>query len=159
VGAGGLGGRGAMVEQVDGAEPPLLHACEVSASSTRWPRCCAVAMRAPPSRSQRNRQHDQDGPGRLCGHINSSSKLSPKQLQAEPNRPVALTDRDVAALIGLLAVVEGEVLSGEASSHVVARPSSARRDHSPKGPQTRLPGQSTGSNQAPTRGRRGLLIN
>jgi hypothetical protein len=44
-----------------------------------------------------------------------------QQLQAEPYRPVTLTDRDVAALIGLLAVVEGEVLSGEASSHLVAR--------------------------------------
>lgn len=27
-----------------------------------------------------------------------------QQRQAEPNRPVTLTDRDVAALIGLLAV-------------------------------------------------------
>jgi hypothetical protein len=57
-----------------------------------------------------------------------------QQLQAEPNRSVTLTNRDVAALIGLLAVVEGEGLSGEASSHVVARLSSARRDRRPRLP-------------------------
>jgi hypothetical protein len=44
-----------------------------------------------------------------------------QQIQAEPNRHVTLTDQDVATLIGLLAVVEGEVLSGEASSHLVGR--------------------------------------
>jgi hypothetical protein len=74
-----------------------------------------------------------------------------QQLQAEPNRPVTLTDRDVAALIGLLAVVEGEVLSGEAS-HLVARLGSARRDHSSKGPQTETP---LGSRRAANRPRRG----
>jgi hypothetical protein len=44
-----------------------------------------------------------------------------QQLQAEPNRPVTLADQGVAALIGPLAVVEGEVLSGQASSHLVGR--------------------------------------
>lgn len=42
-----------------------------------------------------------------------------EQIQAEPNRPVTLADQDVSALIRLLAVVEGEVVSGEASSHLV----------------------------------------
>ena len=41
-----------------------------------------------------------------------------EQIQAEPDRPVTLADRDVSALIGLLAVVEGAVLSGEASSNL-----------------------------------------
>lgn len=41
-----------------------------------------------------------------------------QQIQAEPNRPVTLADQDVSALIGLLAVVEGEVLAGEASSYL-----------------------------------------
>ena len=44
-----------------------------------------------------------------------------EQTQAEPHRPVTLADQDVSALIGLLAVLEGEVLSGEASSHLVGR--------------------------------------
>jgi hypothetical protein len=39
-----------------------------------------------------------------------------EQIQAEPNRPVTLVDRDVSALIGLLAILEGAVLSGEASN-------------------------------------------
>jgi len=41
-----------------------------------------------------------------------------EQVRAEPNRPVTLADQDVSALIGLLAVLEGSVLSGEASSHL-----------------------------------------
>jgi hypothetical protein len=44
-----------------------------------------------------------------------------EQIQAEPNRPVTVVDRDVAAMIGLLAVLEGEVLSRETSSHLVRR--------------------------------------
>jgi hypothetical protein len=35
-----------------GAKPPLLYACEVSASSTRCRDAVPVAMRAPPLRSQ-----------------------------------------------------------------------------------------------------------
>lgn len=38
-----------------------------------------------------------------------------QQIRAAPQRPVTLADRDVAVLIGVLAVVEGEVRSGEAS--------------------------------------------
>ena len=44
-----------------------------------------------------------------------------EQIQAEPNRPVTLADQDVSALIGLLAVVEGAVLSGEASINLNLR--------------------------------------
>jgi hypothetical protein len=44
-----------------------------------------------------------------------------EQVQAEPNRPVTLADRDVAALIGLLASLEGGVLAGEASVRLVGR--------------------------------------
>jgi hypothetical protein len=44
-----------------------------------------------------------------------------EQIQAAPNRPVTLVDRDVSALIGLLAILEGAVLSGEASSHLARR--------------------------------------
>ena len=38
-----------------------------------------------------------------------------QQIRAAPQRPVTLADRDVAVLIGVLAVLEGEVRSGEAS--------------------------------------------
>jgi hypothetical protein len=41
-----------------------------------------------------------------------------QQIRAAPQRPVTLTDRDVAVLIGVLAVVEGELRSGEASPHM-----------------------------------------
>jgi hypothetical protein len=41
-----------------------------------------------------------------------------QQIRAAPQRPVALADRDVAVLIAVLAVLEGEVLSGEASPHM-----------------------------------------
>ena len=41
-----------------------------------------------------------------------------EQIQAEPNRPVTVADQDVSALIGLLAILEGEVLSGQASSRL-----------------------------------------
>jgi hypothetical protein len=41
-----------------------------------------------------------------------------QQIRAAPQRPVTLADRDVAALIGLLAILEGEVLSGQASPHM-----------------------------------------
>jgi hypothetical protein len=44
-----------------------------------------------------------------------------EQIQAEPERPVTLFDRDVAALIGLLATVEGELRSGDASARVIER--------------------------------------
>jgi hypothetical protein len=44
-----------------------------------------------------------------------------EQIQAEPNRPVTLADQDVSALIGLLAVLEGEVLPGAAASHLNRR--------------------------------------
>jgi hypothetical protein len=38
-----------------------------------------------------------------------------QQIRAAPQRPVTLADRDVAGLIGVLAVLEGEVRSSEAS--------------------------------------------
>lgn len=41
-----------------------------------------------------------------------------QQIRAAPQRPVTLADRDVAVLIGVLAVVEGQVRSGEASPHM-----------------------------------------
>ena len=41
-----------------------------------------------------------------------------QQIRAAPRRPVTLADRDVAVLIGVLAVLEGEVRSGEASPHM-----------------------------------------
>jgi hypothetical protein len=44
-----------------------------------------------------------------------------QQIQAEPDRPVTLADQDVSALIGLLAVVEGEVLAGQTSSNLARR--------------------------------------
>jgi hypothetical protein len=37
-----------------------------------------------------------------------------QQFRAAPQRPVTLADRDVAALVGVLAILEGQVLSGEA---------------------------------------------
>jgi hypothetical protein len=37
-----------------------------------------------------------------------------QQIRAAPQRPVTLADRDVAALVGVLAILEGQVLSGEA---------------------------------------------
>jgi hypothetical protein len=44
-----------------------------------------------------------------------------QQIRAAPQRPVTLADRDVAALIGILAVLEGEVRSGEAAPHMTRR--------------------------------------
>jgi hypothetical protein len=41
-----------------------------------------------------------------------------QQIRAAPQCPVTLADRHVAALIGVLAVLEGQVLSGEASPHM-----------------------------------------
>jgi hypothetical protein len=41
-----------------------------------------------------------------------------QQIRAAPQRPVTLADRDVAVPIGVLAVVEGEARSGEASPHM-----------------------------------------
>ena len=41
-----------------------------------------------------------------------------EQIRAAPQRPVTLADRDVAVLIGVLAVLEGEVRSGEAAPHM-----------------------------------------
>jgi hypothetical protein len=41
-----------------------------------------------------------------------------QQIRAAPQRPVTVADRDVAALIGVLAILEGRVLSGEASPHM-----------------------------------------
>jgi hypothetical protein len=41
-----------------------------------------------------------------------------EQIRAAPQRPVTLADRDVAVLIGILAVLEGEVRSGETSSRM-----------------------------------------
>ena len=41
-----------------------------------------------------------------------------QQIRAAPQRPVTVADRDVAALIGVLAILEGQVLSGEASPHI-----------------------------------------
>lgn len=38
-----------------------------------------------------------------------------QHIRAAPRRPVTLADKDVAALIGVLALLEGEVRSGEAS--------------------------------------------
>jgi hypothetical protein len=57
--------------------------------------------------------------------------------------------QDVAALIGLLAVLEGEVLSGEASSDLVGRLSSrpARDGLLPAGDQQGLPGALFDMNQ------------
>jgi hypothetical protein len=37
-----------------------------------------------------------------------------QQIRAAPQRPVTLADRDVAALVGVLAILAGQVLSGEA---------------------------------------------
>ena len=44
-----------------------------------------------------------------------------EQIQAEPERPVTLFDRDVAVLIGLLARVECELRSGDAFTRVSRR--------------------------------------
>ena len=44
-----------------------------------------------------------------------------EQIQAEPERPVTLFDRDAAILIGLLATVEGELRAGDASPRLVRR--------------------------------------
>ena len=41
-----------------------------------------------------------------------------EQVRAAPQRPVTLADRDVAVLIGILAVLEGDVRSGEAAPHM-----------------------------------------
>jgi hypothetical protein len=38
-----------------------------------------------------------------------------QQVRTAPQRPVTLADRDVAARIGVLALFEGQVRSGEAS--------------------------------------------
>ena len=43
------------------------------------------------------------------------------QVRAEPERPVTLFDRDVAILIGLLAMVEGEPRGGDVSPRLVRR--------------------------------------
>jgi hypothetical protein len=41
-----------------------------------------------------------------------------QQIHAAPQRPVTLADRDVAVLIVILAVLEGQVRSGEAAPYM-----------------------------------------
>jgi hypothetical protein len=52
-----------------------------------------------------------------------------QQIRAAPQRPVTLADRDVAALVGVLAILAGQVLSGEAppSDPAAQRPPGAVR--------------------------------
>jgi hypothetical protein len=50
-----------------------------------------------------------------------------QQIRAAPQRPVTLADRDAAVLIAVLAVLEGEVLSGEASPHMTGTSATAWR--------------------------------
>jgi hypothetical protein len=45
-------------------------------------------------------------------------KTHHQRIRAAPQRPVTVADRDVAALIGVLAILAGQVLSGEASSRM-----------------------------------------
>jgi hypothetical protein len=44
-----------------------------------------------------------------------------EHIRAEPERPVTLFDRDVGILIGLLATVEGELRTGDASPRLIRR--------------------------------------
>ena len=44
-----------------------------------------------------------------------------EQIRAAPQRPVTLADQDVAVLIGILAVLEGQVRSGEAALTMTRR--------------------------------------